>query len=102
MVIDRYIRQVCSKIVYGTLNLGVKGKKYHFQGSQEGPTVLLTVRKLSMIWDLYFRGSVGLGEAFRFNMFEPARTNVLQGTKVCNSSFGIYGMSTNPNKLQQE
>ena len=70
MVIDRYIRQVCSKIVYGTLNLDVKGKKYHFQGSQEGPTVLLTVRKLSMIWDLYFRGSVGLGEAYIKQKFE--------------------------------
>jgi len=70
LVIDRYIRQVCSKIVYGTLNLDVKGKKYHFQGSQEGPTVLLTVRKLSMIWDLYFRGSVGLGEAYIKQKFE--------------------------------
>ena len=70
MVIDRYIRQVCSKIAYGTLNLDVKGKRYHFQGSQEGPTVLLTVRKLSMIWDLYFRGSVGLGEAYIKQKFE--------------------------------
>ena len=70
MVIDRYIRQVCSKIVYGTLNLDVKGKKYHFQGSQEGPTVLLTVHKLSMLWDLYFRGSVGLGEAYIKQKFE--------------------------------
>mgnify|MGYP002061670713 FL=1 len=56
--------------MYGTLNLDVKGKKYHFQGSQEGPTVLLTVRKLSMIWDLYFRGSVGLGEAYIKQKFE--------------------------------
>jgi len=70
LVIDRYIRQVCSKIVYGTLNLDVKGKKYHFQGSQEGPTVLLTVHKLSMLWDLYFRGSVGLGEAYIKQKFE--------------------------------
>ena len=70
MVIDRYIRQVCSKIVYGTLNLDVKGKTYHFQGSQEGPTVLLTVHKLSMLWDLYFRGSVGLGEAYIKQKFE--------------------------------
>ena len=70
MVIDRYIRQVCSKIVYGTLHLDVKGKKYYFQGSQEGPTVRLTVHKLTMIWDLYFRGSVGLGEAYIKQKFE--------------------------------
>ena len=70
MVIDRYIRQVCSKIVYGTLHLDVKGKKYYFQGSQEGPSVRLTVHKLSMIWDLYFRGSVGLGEAYLKQKFE--------------------------------
>jgi cyclopropane-fatty-acyl-phospholipid synthase len=70
LVIDRYIRQVCSKIVYGTLHLDVKGKKYYFQGSQEGPSVRLTVHKLSMIWDLYFRGSVGLGEAYIKQKFE--------------------------------
>jgi len=70
LVIDRYIRQVCSKIVYGTLHLDVKGKKYYFQGSQEGPTVRLTVHKLTMIWDLYFRGSVGLGEAYIKQKFE--------------------------------
>ena len=70
MVIDRYIRQVCSKIVYGTLHLDVKGKKYQFQGSQEGPTVFLTIHKLSMLWDLYFRGSVGLGEAYIKQKFE--------------------------------
>jgi cyclopropane-fatty-acyl-phospholipid synthase len=70
LVIDRYIRQVCSKIVYGTLHLDVKGKKYYFQGSQEGPTVHLTVHKLTMIWDLYFRGSVGLGEAYIKQKFE--------------------------------
>ena len=70
MVIDRYIRQVCSKIVYGTLHLDVKVKKYYFQGSQEGPTVRLTVHKLTMIWDLYFRGSVGLGEAYIKQKFE--------------------------------
>ena len=70
MVIDRYIRQVCTKIVYGTLHLDVKGKKYYFQGSQEGPSVRLTVHKLSMIWDLYFRGSVGLGEAYIKQKFE--------------------------------
>ena len=70
MVIDRYIRQVCSKIVYGTLHLDVKGKKYYFQGSKEGPSVRLTVHKLSMIWDLYFRGSVGLGEAYIKQKFE--------------------------------
>jgi len=70
LVIDRYIRQVCSKIVYGTLHLDVKGKKYYFQGRQEGPTVRLTVHKLTMIWDLYFRGSVGLGEAYIKQKFE--------------------------------
>jgi cyclopropane-fatty-acyl-phospholipid synthase len=70
LVIDRYIRQVCSKIVYGTLHLDVKGKKYYFQGSQDGPTVHLTVHKLTMIWDLYFRGSVGLGEAYIKQKFE--------------------------------
>jgi len=70
LVIDRYIRQVCSKIVYGALHLDVKGKKYYFQGSQEGPTVRLTVHKLTMIWDLYFRGSVGLGEAYIKQKFE--------------------------------
>ena len=70
MVIDRYIRKVCSKIVYGTLHLDVKGKKYQFQGSQEGPTVFLTIHKLSMLWDLYFRGSVGLGEAYIKQKFE--------------------------------
>jgi cyclopropane-fatty-acyl-phospholipid synthase len=70
LVIDRYIRQVCTKIVYGTLHLDVKGKKYYFQGSQEGPSVRLTVHKLSMIWDLYFRGSVGLGEAYIKQKFE--------------------------------
>ena len=70
MVIDRYIRQVCSKIIYGTLHLDVKGKKYQFQGSQEGPTVFLTIHNLSMVWDLYFRGSVGLGEAYIKQKFE--------------------------------
>ena len=70
MVIERYVRHVCSKIVYGTLHLDVKGKKYQFQGSQEGPTVFLTIHKLSMLWDLYFRGSVGLGEAYIKQKFE--------------------------------
>ena len=70
MLIDRYIRQVCSKIVHGTLHLDVKGKKYQFQGSQEGPTVFLTIHKLNMLWDLYFRGSVGLGEAYIKQKFE--------------------------------
>ena len=70
MIFDRYIRRVCSNIVFGELYLNVKGTHYHFQGSKPGPTVSLTVNKLSMLWDLYFRGSVGLGEAYIKQKFE--------------------------------
>ena len=70
MIFDRYIRRVCSNIVFGELYLNVKGTHYHFQGYKPGPTVSLTVNKLSMLWDLYFRGSVGLGEAYIKQKFE--------------------------------
>ena len=70
MIFDRYIRRVCSNIVFGEPYLNVKGTHYHFQGSKPGPTVSLTVNKLSMLWDLYFRGSVGLGEAYIKQKFE--------------------------------
>ena len=70
MIFDRYIRRVCSNIVFGELYLNVKGTHYHFQGSKPGPTVSLTVNKLSMLWDLYLRGSVGLGEAYIKQKFE--------------------------------
>ncbi len=70
MIADRYIRKVCTKIQYGVLNLDVKGKKYFFKGSLPGPEVNLTVHRLSMLWDLYFRGSVGLGEAYIKGKFE--------------------------------
>jgi len=70
LIFDRYIRRVCSNIVFGELYLNVKGTHYHFQGSKPGPTVSLTVNKLSMLWDLYFRGSVGLGEAYIKQKFE--------------------------------
>lgn len=71
MIIDHYINKVCTQILYGELNLEVKGKKYYFQGQNEGPSVHLTVHKLSMLWDLYFRGSVGLGDAYIKGKFEP-------------------------------
>ena len=61
---------MCSNIVFGELFLDVKGTKYHFKGSKSGPTVSLTVIKISMLWDLYFRGSVGLGEAYIKQKFE--------------------------------
>ena len=70
MIFDRYIRRVCSNIVFGELYLDVKGTKYYFKGSRPGPTVSLTVNKLSMLWDLYFRGSVGLGDAYIKQKFE--------------------------------
>ena len=70
MIVDHYINKVCTQILYGELNLEVKGKKYYFQGQNEGPSVHLTVHKLSMLWDLYFRGSVGLGEAYIKGKFE--------------------------------
>ena len=70
MIIDRYIKRVCSKIEFGELLLNVRGKKYFFQGSQPGPKVTLTIHKLSMLWDLYVRGSVGLGEAYMKNKFQ--------------------------------
>ena len=70
MIIDHYINKVCTQILYGELNLEVKGKKYYFQGQNEGPSVHLTVHKLSMLWDLYFRGSVGLGDAYIKGKFE--------------------------------
>ena len=70
MIFDRYVKRVCSKIVFGELYLDVKGKKYFFKGAQPGPTVSLTVHKLSMLWDLFFRGSVGLGEAYMKQKFE--------------------------------
>ncbi len=70
MLIDRYIKRVCSKIEFGELLLIVQGKKYFFQGSQPGPKVTLTIHKLSMLWDLYIRGSVGLGEAYMKNKFQ--------------------------------
>ena len=71
MIVDHYINKVCTQILYGELNLEVKGKKYYFQGQNEGPSVHLTVHKLSMLWDLYFRGSVGLGDAYIKGKFEP-------------------------------
>ena len=70
MIVDHYINKVCTQILYGELNLEVKGKKYYFQGQNEGPSVNLTVHKLSMLWDLYFRGSVGLGDAYIKGKFE--------------------------------
>ena len=70
MIIDHYINKVCTQILYGELNLEVKGKKYYFQGQNEGPSVHLTVHKLSMLWDLFFRGSVGLGDAYIKGKFE--------------------------------
>ncbi len=70
MLIDRYINRVCSKIEFGELLLIVQGKKYFFQGLQPGPKVTLTIHKLSMLWDLYVRGSVGLGEAYMKNKFQ--------------------------------
>ena len=70
MIVDHYINKVCTQILYGELNLEVKGKKYYFQGKNEGPSVHLIVHKLSMLWDLYFRGSVGLGEAYIKGKFE--------------------------------
>ena len=70
MIVDHYINKVCTQILYGELNLEVKGKKYYFQGQNEGPSVHLTVHKLSMLWDLYFRGSVGLGDAYIKGKFE--------------------------------
>ena len=70
MIVDHYINKVCTQILYGELNLEVKGKKYYFQGQNEGPSVYLTVHKLSMLWDLYFRGSVGLGDAYIKGKFE--------------------------------
>tara|TARA_B100000678_G_scaffold174998_1_gene145938 strand:- start:758 stop:1132 length:375 start_codon:yes stop_codon:yes gene_type:complete len=70
LFIDKYIKKVCSKIKYGSLTLDVKGKSYEFQGELEGPSVHLSISSLSMIWDLYFRGSVGLGEAYIKNKFE--------------------------------
>ena len=70
MIIDHYINKVCTQILYGELNLEVKGKKYYFQGQNKGPSVHLTVHKLSMLWDLYFRGSVGLGDAYIKGKFE--------------------------------
>ena len=69
MIFDRYIRRVF-EYVFGELYLNVKGTHYHFQGYKSGPTVSLTVNKLSMLWDLYFRGSVGLGEAYIKQKFE--------------------------------
>jgi len=70
LIVDHYINKVCTQILYGELNLEVKGKKYYFQGQNEGPSVNLTVHKLSMLWDLYFRGSVGLGDAYIKGKFE--------------------------------
>ena len=70
MIVDSYIKKVCTQILYGELNLNVKGKKYYFQGKNVGPSVHLTVHKLSMLWDLYFRGSVGLGDAYIKGKFE--------------------------------
>jgi len=70
LIFDRYIRRVCSNIVFGELYLDVKGTKYYFKGSRPGPTVSLTVNKLSMLWDLYFRGSVGLGDAYIKQKFD--------------------------------
>jgi cyclopropane-fatty-acyl-phospholipid synthase len=70
LIIDHYINKVCTQILYGELNLEVKGKKYYFHGQNEGPSVHLTVHKLSMLWDLYFRGSVGLGDAYIKGKFE--------------------------------
>ena len=70
MIVDHYINKVCTQILYGELNLEVKGKKYYFQGKNEGPSVHLIVHKLSMLWDLYFRGSVGLGDAYIKGKFE--------------------------------
>ena len=70
MLIDRYINRVCSKIEFGELLLIVQGKKYFFKGLQPGPKVTLTIHKLSMLWDLYVRGSVGLGEAYMKNKFQ--------------------------------
>tara|TARA_Y100001935_G_scaffold26595_1_gene20109 strand:+ start:1308 stop:2477 length:1170 start_codon:yes stop_codon:yes gene_type:complete len=70
LISDSYINKVCSKIQFGELKLDVKGKKYFFQGAHSGPFVQLTVHSLTMLWDLYFRGSVGLGEAYIKGKFE--------------------------------
>ena len=89
MIFDHYIRRVCSNIVFGELYLDVKGTKYYFKGSRPGPTVSLTVNKLSMLWDLYFRGSVGLGDAYIKQKFEADDlSKFLEFGALNNKAFG--------------
>ena len=87
MIIDHYINKVCTQILYGELNLEVKGKKYYFQGQNEGPNVHLTVHKLSMLWDLYFRGSVGLGDAY------------IKGKLITKGDFSVFKSTKMPTKF---
>jgi len=115
LIIDYYIKKVCSQIQYGTLNLDVKGKKYYFQGFKKGPLVNLTVHNFSMLWDLYFRGSVGLGEAYIKGKFEAddlsrflefgAMNEKAFGSEMGGSSlyrfFSKYYMSKTRNSLGQ-
>jgi len=89
LIFDHYIRRVCSNIVFGELYLDVKGTKYYFKGSRPGPTVSLTVNKLSMLWDLYFRGSVGLGDAYIKQKFEADDlSKFLEFGALNNKAFG--------------
>ena len=62
--VSSYINKICSKIEYGTLKLRFKNKDYFFQGQYDGPQIDMQIYNLSMFWDLNFRGSIGLGEAY--------------------------------------
>ncbi|MDG2007714.1 MAG: cyclopropane-fatty-acyl-phospholipid synthase [Alphaproteobacteria bacterium] len=62
--VSNYINKICSKIEYGTLKLRFKNKDYFFQGQYDGPQIDMQIYNLSMFWDLNFRGSIGLGEAY--------------------------------------
>ena len=68
--INNYVNKLCSKIDYGSLKLKFRNKDYYFQGQNNGPKIEMKIHSTSMLWDLYLRGSVGLGEAYINRKFE--------------------------------
>ena len=62
--IDNYVNTLCSKIEFGSFQLNFRNKNYSFQGQYKGPNIEMKILKTSMLWDLYLRGSVGLGDAY--------------------------------------
>ena len=69
-LMNKRIYDLCSKIEYGSFKLKFINKDYFFQGNKPGPNISMIVYKSSMLWDLYLKGSVGLGDSYIKKKFD--------------------------------